>query len=176
MWGILLLEISGYVLIVLRYEYHLIFISLLYGIYIINHNQSLYCSPRSNWLCSSTTQDKNTKHTTYKKISNTYKSRKNCFVLFFQTYKVFIVPDVRMVKKTIVVALAMLLLASVATFVGVFFGVGRRKPPSEKVYLRAAVAADAGPCSEIGRWELAHWIYPLWQTHCCFPQVKLKIL
>lgn len=53
-----------------------------------------------------------------------------------------------MVSKTIIVALAMLLLASVGTFVGVFFGVGRRKPP---VYLKAAVAADAGPCSEVGR-------------------------
>ncbi|XP_023262240.1 glutathione hydrolase 1 proenzyme-like [Seriola lalandi dorsalis] len=56
-----------------------------------------------------------------------------------------------MVKKTIIVALAILLLASVATFVGVFFGVGRRKHPSEQVYLKAAVAADAGPCSEVGR-------------------------
>ncbi|XP_068562247.1 glutathione hydrolase 1 proenzyme [Cebidichthys violaceus] len=56
-----------------------------------------------------------------------------------------------MVKKTIIAALTMLLLASVATFVGVFFGVGRRKQPSERVYLKAAVAADAGPCSEVGR-------------------------
>lgn len=56
-----------------------------------------------------------------------------------------------MAKKTIVVALVLLLLAAVATFVGVFFGVGRRKPNSEDVYLKAAVAADAGPCSEIGR-------------------------
>ncbi|KAM9841023.1 glutathione hydrolase 1 proenzyme [Aulostomus maculatus] len=56
-----------------------------------------------------------------------------------------------MVKKTIAVALLLLLLASVATFVGVFFGMGSRKRPSEQVYLKAAVAADAGPCSEIGR-------------------------
>lgn len=56
-----------------------------------------------------------------------------------------------MVKKTIIVALVILLLASVVTFVGVFFGVGRRKHTSELVYLKAAVAADAGPCSEVGR-------------------------
>ncbi|XP_060917821.1 glutathione hydrolase 1 proenzyme [Labrus mixtus] len=56
-----------------------------------------------------------------------------------------------MVKKTIVVALGMLVLASVATFVGVFFGVGKRKQPSDQVYSKAAVAADAGPCSEVGR-------------------------
>ncbi|XP_042365264.1 glutathione hydrolase 1 proenzyme [Plectropomus leopardus] len=56
-----------------------------------------------------------------------------------------------MAKKTIFVALTVLLLASVGTFVGVFFGVGKRKPPSERVYLKAAVAADAGPCSEVGR-------------------------
>lgn len=57
-----------------------------------------------------------------------------------------------MAKKTIIVALTMLLLAAVATFVGVFFGVGRRR---QNVYVKAAVAADAGPCSEVGRWELA---------------------
>lgn len=56
-----------------------------------------------------------------------------------------------MVNKTVVVALTMLLLAAVATFVGVFFGVGSRKPSGEHVYLKAAVAADAGPCSEVGR-------------------------
>lgn len=72
--------------------------------------------------------------------------------MFFQTlYKVFIGPDVRMVKKTIIVALAVLLVACVATFVGVFFGVGRRQSSNEGVFSRAAVAADAGPCSEIGR-------------------------
>ncbi|XP_028273852.1 glutathione hydrolase 1 proenzyme [Parambassis ranga] len=54
-----------------------------------------------------------------------------------------------MVNKTIIVALAVLLLACVATFVGVFFGVGKSKP--EPRYFEAAVAADAGPCSEVGR-------------------------
>ncbi|KAM4528003.1 glutathione hydrolase 1 proenzyme [Odontesthes bonariensis] len=56
-----------------------------------------------------------------------------------------------MAQKIVIVALAMLLLASAATFVGVFFGVGQRKPTDETVYLKAAVAADAGPCSEVGR-------------------------
>ncbi len=56
-----------------------------------------------------------------------------------------------MVKKTIIVALVMLLLACIATFVGVFFGVKGRQQSSEQVYLKAAVAADAGPCSEVGR-------------------------
>lgn len=52
-----------------------------------------------------------------------------------------------MVKKTIIVALAVLLLACVATFVGVYFGIkGRRS-----AYFKAVVAADAGPCSEVGR-------------------------
>lgn len=55
-----------------------------------------------------------------------------------------------MAKKTIIVALTLLLLACVATFVGVFFGVGGRKP-SVVVTFKAAVAADAGRCSEIGR-------------------------
>uniref|UniRef100_A0A673B412 Gamma-glutamyltransferase 1b n=1 Tax=Sphaeramia orbicularis TaxID=375764 RepID=A0A673B412_9TELE len=56
---------------------------------------------------------------------------------------------VNMVKKTVIVALMMLVVAAVATFVGVFFGVGKRKPPNE--YFKAAVAADAGLCSEVGR-------------------------
>ncbi|XP_056288158.1 glutathione hydrolase 1 proenzyme isoform X2 [Pseudoliparis swirei] len=56
-----------------------------------------------------------------------------------------------MVQKAIIAALAMLLLASVGTFVGVFFAVRSRKQPGEQVYLKAAVAADAGPCSEVGR-------------------------
>lgn len=54
-----------------------------------------------------------------------------------------------MVKKIIIVAVVMLLVAAVATFVGVFFGVGKRKLPNE--YFKAAVAADAGLCSEVGR-------------------------
>lgn len=52
-----------------------------------------------------------------------------------------------MVNKTIVLALALLLVAAVATFLGVFFGIGKR----EEKGMRAAVAADAGPCSEVGR-------------------------
>ena len=56
-----------------------------------------------------------------------------------------------MVKKTVVLALVVLVVAAVSTFVGVFFGVGKRKPESEHSYPRAAVAADAGPCSVIGR-------------------------
>ena len=55
-----------------------------------------------------------------------------------------------MVSKTVVLALALLLVAAVATFLGVFFGVS--SSPSEGGFSRAAVAADAGLCSEIGRW------------------------
>ncbi|XP_010875848.2 glutathione hydrolase 1 proenzyme [Esox lucius] len=54
-----------------------------------------------------------------------------------------------MVRKSIVVGLLVLLVAAVGTFVGVFFGVGNRSPSNS--YYSAAVAADAGPCSEIGR-------------------------
>ncbi|XP_063066863.1 glutathione hydrolase 1 proenzyme-like [Engraulis encrasicolus] len=57
-----------------------------------------------------------------------------------------------MVKKTVVVGLAVLLVAAVSIFVGVFFGVGTRKDPVvTNGPFKAAVAADAGPCSEIGR-------------------------
>lgn len=80
------------------------------------------------------------------------------FQVKFHTFNVFLLTDISSVpgpfdmsRNTIIVALALLLLASVATFVGVFFGVGSRKLPSSHVYSRAAVAADAGPCSEVGR-------------------------
>lgn len=55
-----------------------------------------------------------------------------------------------MVNKTIVLALALLLVAAVATFLGVFYGVGMRESNNSWGY-SAAVAADAGPCSEVGR-------------------------
>lgn len=54
-----------------------------------------------------------------------------------------------MAIKTVFLALAVLLLASICIFVGVFYGVDRRR--NEQVFLKAAVAADAGPCSEVGR-------------------------
>uniref|UniRef100_A0A3Q4B287 Glutathione hydrolase n=1 Tax=Mola mola TaxID=94237 RepID=A0A3Q4B287_MOLML len=54
-----------------------------------------------------------------------------------------------MASKTIILALAVLLIAAVCTFVGVYFGVGRQK--QDQVFFKAAVAADAGPCSDIGR-------------------------
>ncbi|CAB1352846.1 unnamed protein product [Coregonus sp. 'balchen'] len=55
-----------------------------------------------------------------------------------------------MVHKSIVVGLVVLLVAAVSTFVGVFFGLGSRASSNDHSYSRAAVAADAGPCSEIG--------------------------
>ncbi|MEQ2279727.1 Gamma-glutamyltranspeptidase 1 [Ameca splendens] len=51
-----------------------------------------------------------------------------------------------MAKKIIIVALAVLLLACLATFLGVFFGVTKRSG-----YWKAAVAADSTTCSEVGR-------------------------
>ncbi|XP_072514550.1 glutathione hydrolase 1 proenzyme [Salminus brasiliensis] len=56
-----------------------------------------------------------------------------------------------MVQKSVVVGLLVLLLAAVGTFVGVFFGVRKPTPISQASYTRAAVAADAGPCSDISR-------------------------
>ncbi|XP_056591764.1 glutathione hydrolase 1 proenzyme [Triplophysa dalaica] len=57
-----------------------------------------------------------------------------------------------MVQRSTVVGCVMLLLAAVATFIAVFFSL-RAKGSSETGpgYFRAAVAADAGLCSEIGR-------------------------
>lgn len=56
-------------------------------------------------------------------------------------------------KKVIVLALLVLLLAAVGTFLGVFFSAGNRRPApgGNGVFSKAAVAADAGKCSEVGR-------------------------
>ncbi|XP_061150202.1 glutathione hydrolase 1 proenzyme-like [Syngnathus typhle] len=56
-----------------------------------------------------------------------------------------------MVQVRIVLAATLLVMVTVAIFVGVYFGVDRNTQPSNHVYLKAAVAADAGPCSVIGR-------------------------
>ncbi|TSM12567.1 Glutathione hydrolase 1 proenzyme [Bagarius yarrelli] len=58
-----------------------------------------------------------------------------------------------MVQKMVVVSLAVLLITSAATFLGVFFGYKGKSLPvvTGGSYARAAVAADAGPCSVIGR-------------------------
>ncbi|KAF5892021.1 gamma-glutamyltranspeptidase 1-like [Clarias magur] len=57
-----------------------------------------------------------------------------------------------MVQKSVVVGLAVLLIGAVGIFLGVFFGYRGTFSPvvSEKSYKQAAVAADAGPCSEVG--------------------------
>lgn len=60
-----------------------------------------------------------------------------------------------MVHKSIVVGLVVLLVAAVSTFVGVFCGLGSRRSSNDHSYSRAAVAADAGQCSEIGRLEFS---------------------
>ncbi|XP_077478348.1 glutathione hydrolase 1 proenzyme-like [Stigmatopora argus] len=57
---------------------------------------------------------------------------------------------VKMVKMTIVLAVTLLLLAAAAIFLGVFYGVDDMMHQNQHVYQRAAVAADAGPCSVIG--------------------------
>uniref|UniRef100_A0A673YNF3 Glutathione hydrolase n=1 Tax=Salmo trutta TaxID=8032 RepID=A0A673YNF3_SALTR len=58
-----------------------------------------------------------------------------------------------MVRKSLVAGLVFLLVAAVGVFVGVFMGVGNKNPisPSDHFYSKAAVATDAGICSEVGR-------------------------
>ncbi|XP_061119801.1 glutathione hydrolase 1 proenzyme-like [Conger conger] len=55
-----------------------------------------------------------------------------------------------MVQKSIVLGLAVLLVAVVCIFLGVFFGVERRSSSSPSYFSKAAVATDSGTCSEIG--------------------------
>lgn len=59
----------------------------------------------------------------------------------------------RMVQKKVVLGLAVLLIAAVGTFLGVFYGLRGNHTPvvTERSFAHAAVAADAGPCSQVGR-------------------------
>ncbi|XP_027890274.1 LOW QUALITY PROTEIN: gamma-glutamyltransferase 1a [Xiphophorus couchianus] len=59
----------------------------------------------------------------------------------------------KMVGKSLIAGVVVLLVATVSLFLGVFMGLGRKNapPPSDYFYSKAAVAADAGKCSEVGR-------------------------
>lgn len=72
---------------------------------------------------------------------------KTCSLTGFKGLTCFHRAQKEMAIKTAVVALMLLLLAGVGTFLGVFYGVGRKQ---HEGFYRAAVAADAGPCSDVG--------------------------
>lgn len=58
-----------------------------------------------------------------------------------------------MVGKSLIAGLVVLLVAAVSLFLGVFMGLGKKNTPLplDHFYSKAAVAADAGKCSEVGR-------------------------
>ncbi|XP_056139636.1 gamma-glutamyltransferase 1a [Lampris incognitus] len=58
-----------------------------------------------------------------------------------------------MVRKSLVAGLVVLLVVAVGLLLGLFMGMGRRNAnaPPDHFYSKAAVAADAGKCSEVGR-------------------------
>lgn len=59
----------------------------------------------------------------------------------------------KMVAKSLIAGLVVLLMAAVSLFLGVFMGLGSKNLPSssDHFFSKAAVAADAGACSEVGR-------------------------
>lgn len=58
-----------------------------------------------------------------------------------------------MVAKSLIAGVAVLLVAAVSLLLGVFMGLGTKNtlPPTDHFFSKAAVAADAGKCSEVGR-------------------------
>lgn len=66
---------------------------------------------------------------------------------------VLIFPSRKMVGKSLVAGVVVLLVAAVSLFLGVFMGLGKKNTsaPLNHFYSKAAVAADAGKCSEVGR-------------------------
>lgn len=65
----------------------------------------------------------------------------------------FLFPCRKMVAKSLIAGLVVLLMAAVSLFLGVFMGLGSKNLPSssDHFFSKAAVAADAGACSEVGR-------------------------
>uniref|UniRef100_A0A8C1Z7M1 Glutathione hydrolase n=1 Tax=Cyprinus carpio TaxID=7962 RepID=A0A8C1Z7M1_CYPCA len=59
----------------------------------------------------------------------------------------------KMVKKSLVAGLVVLLVAALGFFLGLYLGIRNKRltVSSDHFYLKAAVAADAGKCSEVGR-------------------------
>ncbi|XP_072770313.1 gamma-glutamyltransferase 1a isoform X2 [Nerophis lumbriciformis] len=59
----------------------------------------------------------------------------------------------KMVAKPLIAGMVVLLVALVSLLLGVFMGLGKKymAPPTGYFFSRAAVAADAGKCSEVGR-------------------------
>lgn len=59
----------------------------------------------------------------------------------------------KMVGRSVIAGLVVLLVAAVSLFLGVFMGLGKKNTaaPMDHFYSKAAVAADAGKCSEVGR-------------------------
>lgn len=73
------------------------------------------------------------------------KSQNSCIYILY--------PFRKMVKKSLVAGLVVLLVAAVGFFMGVYLGIGNKRltVSSDHFYSKAAVAADAGKCSEVGR-------------------------
>lgn len=100
-----------------------------------------------------------------------FQSHQTCFLTGFKSLTRFHRTQKEMASKTACVALMLLLLAAAGTFLGVFYGVGRLQHDG---FYRAAVAADAGPCSDVGMWELLHSslraprIHFMFHLHDCF--------
>lgn len=57
----------------------------------------------------------------------------------------------KMVAKSLIAALAVVLVAAISLLLFMSIGARNTPPPSDHFYSKAAVAADAGKCSEVGR-------------------------
>lgn len=56
-----------------------------------------------------------------------------------------------MVAKSLIAGLGVLLVAAVSLFLFMGLGTKNTPPPLDHFFSKAAVAADAGKCSEVGR-------------------------
>ena len=69
----------------------------------------------------------------------------------------------RMVRKSLVAGLLAVLVMAAGLLLGLLLGTGKRErtAPTDHFYSKAAVAADAGTCSEVGRYvDPPRWIPP----------------
>lgn len=54
-------------------------------------------------------------------------------------------------RRIVIIGFLTAIVFALALFLGLFFGLRTQPAPISQIYKRAAVATDAGKCSEIGR-------------------------
>ena len=80
-----------------------------------------------------------------------------------------------MVRKSLVAGLLAVLVMAAGLLLGLLLGMGKRErtAPNDHFYSKAAVAADAGTCSEVGRYVACSFRFP--PVKCFIANVFVRV-